>query len=109
MRSQSAVSRLAGSHHRVHHFSWPRRRLKLLERALFGSFVGPPAYQFRAMAEAIAGDMIVAHFDDKVGPQRLPFGGAFGAPAARRAGRVAGEAGWLDESFEPLRQYLAAG
>jgi hypothetical protein len=48
--------------------------LQLLERALARGFVGPPADEFRSMAEAIAADVIVAHLRHEDRPQRLPFG-----------------------------------
>ena len=66
--------------------------LHLLEGALLRRLVGPPAQELGAVAEAAAGDVVVAHLDDELGPERHPFGRALGRPAARAAGRVAGEA-----------------
>jgi len=48
------------------------------------------------VAKALAGEMVVADLDNKLGLERLPFAGAFGGPAARPARRVAGEAGRRD-------------
>ena len=45
------------------------------------------------MAEAVGGDVVEADLDDELGPQRLPFAAALGAPAAGAAGGVAGETG----------------
>ena len=59
------------------------------------------------MAEAAAGDVVVADLDDQLGPQRLPFGGALGRPAARAAGRVAGEARAASISFSS--RFVSAG
>ena len=47
------------------------------------------------MAEAAAGDVVVADFRDEFGAQRLPLCRALGRPAAGSAGRIAGEAGYL--------------
>src|SRR5947209_2668561 len=65
-------------------------------------FVGTPATDAGAVAKAVSRDMIIAHLDDELRFQRLPFGRALGTPAARRARRVAVEAGWRDELFELL-------
>ena len=62
--------------------------------------VRPPAQQPRAVAEAVAGEMVVADLDDELRLERLPFGRALGRPAARAARRVAGEAGRRDQLFQ---------
>jgi len=48
--------------------------------------------------------MIVAHLDDQARLDRLPFARAFGAPAARSAGRLAGEAGAASDRLEAVRE-----
>src|SRR6516162_1236780 len=50
--------------------------LDLIERALAGRFVGPPAHKPRPVPEALAGEMIVAHFDHERWSHRLPLAGA---------------------------------
>jgi hypothetical protein len=45
---------------------------ELIHRTLGGRFVGPPPKQLGAMAETIAGDMIVADFDDEGRLKRMP-------------------------------------
>ena len=45
---------------------------ELIQFALCGRFVGPPPQQLGAMAETIAGDVIVADFDDECGLKRMP-------------------------------------
>ena len=71
----------------------------LLERALPGRLVRPPAHELRAVPEPAGGDVIVAHLDDELGPQRLPFRARSVAPAARATGRLAGESRRLRPSF----------
>jgi hypothetical protein len=46
---------------------------QLLEGALLRRLVGPPSNQARAVTKAIAGYVIIAHFDHQPGAQRLPF------------------------------------
>ena len=58
------------------------------------------------MTEAPAGEMIVADLDHELRLERLPFRRTLGRPAARSAGRVAGEAGRRDELFQLLRSAL---
>src|SRR5207244_2320993 len=65
------------------------------------------ADQPRAVAEAPGGDLVVADLDDQLGPERLPFGRSRRAPAAGTAGRVASEAGRLDQRLESRRQCRA--
>src|SRR5262245_66436785 len=64
----------------------------LLERALFRRFVGTEAHELGAVAEAVAGDVVVAHLDHELRLQRFPFPGPLRAPPRRPAGRFAGEA-----------------
>src|SRR5204863_3742311 len=73
---------------------------QLLKGALCGRFVRPPSYKTGAVAEAIAGDVVIAHFDHEGGTQRLPFGGPSRAPAAGPARSVACETGRRDELYE---------
>ena len=40
---------------------------QLLERALFRRLVRPPSHEPRAMTEAIAGDVIITHFNNERG------------------------------------------
>ena len=47
--------------------------LHLSHAALLRLFVGTPAEQPCAVAEAAAGEVIVLHFDDEVRAERLPF------------------------------------
>ena len=49
------------------------------------------------MAEAVAGEVVVADFDHESRGERLPLPGALAGPAAGTAGGAAGEAGRLDE------------
>ena len=58
------------------------------------------------MAKALAGHMVVTHFDDQFWPQRLPFSTPLGAPPARSSRSIPGKAGRRDEIFEPLCQGL---
>src|SRR4051794_37622301 len=48
--------------------------------------------------------MVVAALDHELRPERLPLARAFRRPAARTAGRIAGEAGWGDQLFQFLGQ-----
>src|SRR6476620_2368650 len=52
------------------------------------------------MAEAVAGDLVVAHLDHELRLQRLPLFGAFGAPAAWSSRRLAGKARRRDAGLE---------
>ena len=72
-----------------------------------GRFVGAEANELGAVAEAIAGHLVVAHLDHELGLQRLPLFGAFGAPPARSSRRVPGEARRRDEGPELRRQRRA--
>src|SRR5262245_34965932 len=74
--------------------------LQLLERALRRRLVLAPAHERRAMAEAVAGHMIIADLDHEFGTERLAVGRALGAPAAGAARRIAGEARRLDQALE---------
>src|SRR5438552_13545910 len=79
----------------------------LIHRALARRLVRAPPHQPRAVPEAVAAEMIVTNLDDELGPERLPFAGAFGRPAAGAARRLAGEAWRLDQPFQFFRQGLA--
>ncbi len=48
--------------------------IQLLKRALARLFVGAPAHEGGAVAEAIVGDLVEFHLDDEGGFQRLPGG-----------------------------------
>src|SRR5438067_83222 len=52
---------------------------------------GGPAQQFRSVAEAVSGKMVVANLHYEFRFQRLPRRRAIGGPSARAAGSVAGE------------------
>src|SRR3954468_11109945 len=80
---------------------------ELLERALRRRLVGAPAQKFGAVPEAIPGDVIEADLDHQLRTQRLPLAAAFGTPAARTAGRLAGKSGRLAQRFQPLGQCAA--
>ena len=58
------------------------------------------------MPEAIAGHVIVPHFRNTLGAERLPFRGPLGRPSARTAGCSTREARRLDENLKFLRQRL---
>ena len=79
------------------------RRAELVELALGGRFVGSPAEELRAVAEAASGEVIELNFDDQLRPQRLPFHRPLGAPAARSAGSAAGETWSAHERFQLRR------
>src|SRR5215813_6348808 len=49
-----------------------RRYLQLIVAAVLGTFVESPAQEMRGVAEARALHVVVAHFADALGPQRLP-------------------------------------
>src|ERR1044071_1842216 len=55
---------------------------KLVEPALPRRLVRPPAQQCGAVAEAAFAHVVIAHLDDELGAERLPFAGALGVPAA---------------------------
>src|SRR5204862_7261993 len=77
---------------------------ELVEGALPRRLVGAPAQQCRAVAKAAFADMVIPHFDDELGAQRLPLAGALGAPAARSTGGTASEAWRRVELFEAAGQ-----
>ena len=72
-----------------------------------GGFVGTPAEQAGAVAEAAAGEVVVLELGDELGFEGLPLGAAFGGPAAWAAGGVAGEAGRRDEWLEHFGEFFA--
>src|SRR5690242_5090914 len=75
--------------------------LQLVDGALVGRLVRPPAQEAGAVTEAAAGDLVVADLGDQPGLERLPLGRARGRPAARPARRVAGEP-WTADQFLQL-------
>ena len=77
---------------------------QLLEGALGGGLIRPPSDELCAMAEAVAGYVVIAHLDHQLGAKRLPFSGTRCVPAAGPAGRIAGEAGWRHKLFKTLRE-----
>jgi hypothetical protein len=82
----------------------------LIHPALFRRLVRAPAQEARRVAEAVAGHLVVLHLGDQIPAQRLPLRRAFCRPAARPAGRVAGEARRFDQRLQPLDQLgLVAG
>src|SRR5438477_12524341 len=74
----------------------------LIHRALLRRFVGTPTQNLRAVTEPAAGKMIVGDFDDDLRIDRFPFAGSFRTPAARAAGGVASESGFLFQRFKFL-------
>src|SRR5262249_1482502 len=81
--------------------------LHLAQRALSRRLVRAPAQKARAVAEAIAAEMVVTDLDHELGSERLPFGRAFRRPAAGTARRLPGESWRRDEALELLGQRLA--
>src|SRR5229473_2437168 len=73
--------------------------LHLLHRALRRLLIRTPAPELCAVAKAASREMIVLNFDDQLWREGLPFRGSIGAPAARAAGRAAGEARRFDQSL----------
>src|SRR5215212_8293738 len=73
---------------------------ELVEGAFLRILVGPPAEEAGAVAEAPAGDLVVADLGDECRPQRLPLGRARIGPAARAARSIASEAWRLDQLLE---------
>jgi hypothetical protein len=51
------------------------------------------------MPKPPVGHLVVDHLDDEIGPEWLPIGRPFSAPAARSAWRIAREAKWSHEGF----------
>src|SRR5205085_119230 len=70
-------------------FSRTRLFCDLVKRAVFGAFVGSPAQEGRAVPEAPARHVIVAHLHDQLRLQRHPFAASLRRPAARAARRIA--------------------
>src|SRR5687767_1918914 len=52
------------------------------------------------MAESLAANVVVAHFDDELWVEGFPLARPFGAPPAGAAGRTAGKARGLFKFFE---------
>src|SRR5687768_9776702 len=59
--------------------------LQLIHPALPGRLVRAPAEQAGAVAEAVAGHLIVEYFDHQLGLERLPLGRSRGGPSAGAA------------------------
>src|SRR4029079_5566472 len=72
----------------------------LVERARLGVLVRAPAQELGAVAEAAAGEVVVAHLADEGRLQRLPLRRPALAPPAGAARRFAGEARRRDERRE---------
>ena len=77
---------------------------ELIHRTLCGRFVGSPPKQLGAMAETIAGDMIVADFDDEYGLKRMPDVLFALIPATGPPGSRSGEARRCDELLQLICQ-----
>src|SRR5579872_3009500 len=76
------------------------------EIAFLRLLIGAPAQEFSAMAEATAGEVIVAHLANQLRLEGLPFHGAFGAPAAEPARSLAGKAGGCDQGLDNSLQFM---
>jgi hypothetical protein len=72
----------------------------LIHRALPRRLIWPPAQEFRPVAKALPGEMIVSNFDDEPRLERLPLCRAAGRPSARPARRAASESRPRDEPLE---------
>src|ERR1700740_1990279 len=72
----------------------------LVDSAILGLFIGPPAEKFCSVAETPASEMIELHLSHQPGIERLPFCRALRAPAARASRRAAGETRRLDHPFQ---------
>src|SRR6185437_6412296 len=83
--------------------------LELVEGALPRRLVGAPAQELRAVTEAAAADVIVAHLRDQLWCEGFPLTGPFRAPARWSARRIAAEARRLSQFFQPLGQLRAIG
>ena len=92
-RGQRAQGRLAPTFSSLDDRLRRSLAVQLLEGALARRLVRPPAHDLRPVAEAIAGDVIVAYLHHQFRLQRRPFGRTLGAPAAGASGRIAGETG----------------
>ena len=82
---------------------------ELIHLTLLRQLVGPPAEQFRAMAETIARHMIIANFDDEFRLEGVPDILLSLIPSAWSPRSGTGEAGWCDEFFEFLRESRPVG
>ena len=69
---QRRVEQQAHAREQLLELGRPELGRELVERALPRVLVGPPAQEAGAVAEAAAGHLVVAHFDDQHGLQRLP-------------------------------------
>src|SRR5579862_5932991 len=76
------------------------------EIAVLRLLIGAPAQEFSAMAETTTGEVVVAHLANQLRLKRLPFHGAFGAPAAEPARSLAGKAGRCGQGFDNSLQFM---
>src|SRR5262245_48048786 len=82
---------------------------ELIHLTLLRRLVGPPAEQFRAMAETIARHVIIANFDDKFRLEGVPDILLSLIPSAWSPRSGTREAGWCGEFFEFLRESRPVG
>src|SRR4029079_12384739 len=98
---RSAARRTAGSWaEQLLELRRPKLGRQLLIGALLRVLVRPPADEAGAVAEAAAGDLVVANLDHQLGLERLPRHRALGVPPARPARRASGEARRLDQLLQ---------
>ena len=84
-----------------HVLAWSRVfALHLPQSAVFRRFFRTPAKQLGAVPETPSSEMIELDFCHQLRIERLPFGGAFRAPAVGTTGGFPGEAGRLDYLLE---------
>src|SRR4051812_17522093 len=77
---------------------------QLLERALSGRLIRPPAYQAGAVAEAVRGYLVELNLHHEIGPERLPLASLVRAPSAGATWRFSGKAWRFDKGLGPRRQ-----
>src|SRR4051812_1057732 len=73
---------------------------QLLQRALPRLLVLTPAHELRAVADAVARDVVEVHFDHQLGTQSLPHELLVGLPAARLAAAALAGPVRLEETDE---------
>src|SRR5437763_16719447 len=76
----------------------------LIHGTLPGRFVVPPSNDFCAVAETIAGEMVVCYFDHNFWIDRFPFGTPLCTPSTRAAWSISGETRPFTQRFKFLRQ-----
>src|SRR5690606_3340252 len=76
----------------------------LLESALMGRLVRPPAQKLGAMTKSFCRHLVNANFDDEFRTQRFPRSAPLRAPAAGAARSVAGETRRLAQFLQTIRQ-----